>query len=135
VSLKTPLSLVYGKPIFLPDFFKLLSLDEFWAPFLSWGFLTLVLPLSFAYAVNLPSVVSGGHNPRRQAQFHGRSFDPITFAVTKALLVFAVFYRAVPIIPADSSFVISRAVGGEILLLTASVGFVYGLYDAILAHH
>jgi hypothetical protein len=133
--MSAPLRPMYGSPIYLPDFFKLLSLDEFWSPFLSWSFITLVLPLGMAYAINFPSVVSGGHNPRRQAQFHGRNFDPITFSVTKALLIFAVFYRACPIIPGDSSYTISKAVGGEVMLLTATVGFVYALYDAILAHH
>jgi hypothetical protein len=51
------------------------------------------------------------------------------------LLVFAVFYRACPIIPDDASSTISSAIGGETLLLTSLVGFVYALYDAILAHH
>ena len=52
----------------------------------------------------------------------------------KALLVFAVFYRACPIIPADAEAAISNAIGGEVLLLNSVVAFVYGLYDAILAH-
>jgi hypothetical protein len=118
--------------VFLPDLFKILSIDDFWKPFLSWGFITIALPLAFAYAVNLPSVSQTG--PRGRHQIRGRSFDPITFAVAKALLVFAVFYRACPIIPADAALTISSAVGGETLLLTSTVAFVYGLYDAILAH-
>jgi len=135
ISHKTALHPFHGKPLFLPDLFKILSIEEFWKPFLSWGWLTLVLPLAFAYAVNLPSVTHGGHSARRQAQFHGRKFDPITFSVVKTLLVFAVFYRACPLIWEDASFTISSAIGGEVLLLTSIVGFVYGLYDAILAHH
>ena len=126
---------VYGEPIFLPDLFKLLSIADFWKPFLSWGFLTIALPLAFAYAINLPSAPTSQPIRSRQFQIHGRSFDPITFAVTKALLVFAVFYRSCPIIPDDAFITISSAIGGEVLLLTSIVAFVYGLYDAILAHH
>jgi hypothetical protein len=124
----------HGEPVFLPDLFKILSIDEFWKPFLSWGWITLVLPLAFAYAVNFPSSTSAGTSRRHQV-FHGRSFDPITFAVTKAILVFAVFYRACPIVPADAVKTISAAIGGETLLLTSIIAFIYGLYDAILSHH
>jgi hypothetical protein len=123
-----------GEPVFLPDLFKILSIDEFWKPFLSWGWVTLALPLAFAYAVNFPSTSTTGSSRRHQV-FQGRSFDPITFAVTKTLLVFAVFYRSCPIIPADAVKTINSAIGGETLLLTSIIGFVYGLYDAILSHH
>ena len=133
-STKTLLHPVHGEPIFLPDLFKLLSIEDFWLPFLSWAFVTLALPLAFAYAFNLPSVASPSTG-RRHAPAHSRSFDPITFAVTKALLVFAVFYRACPIIPDNSLATISSAIGGETLFLNSIIAFVYGLYDAILAHH
>ena len=131
---KTILHPVHGKPIFLPDLFNLLSLDDFWKPFLSWAFVTLALPLAFAYAVNLPAVSSTGISRRHSHAHGGRSFDPITFAVTKTLLVFAVFYRACPLIPSDSVSTITSAIGSEILLLNSIIAFVYGLYDAILAH-
>lgn len=121
-----------GDPVFLPDLFKILSIDGFWKPFLSWGWITLALPLAFAYAVNFPSGTSAATSRRHQV-FHGRSFDPITFAVTKTLLVFAVFYRSCPIIPSDAVKTISSAIGGETLLLTSIIAFVYGLYDAILS--
>ena len=132
-STKDILHPVHGATVFLPDLFRLLSIDDFWKPFLSWVFVTLAIPLAFAYAVNL-SVSSPSPSARRQA-LHARSFDPITFAVTKALLIFAVFYRSCPIIPSDSTSTISSAVGGETLLLNSAIAFVYGLYDAILAHH
>ena len=132
---KSILSPLHAKPIFLPDLFNLLSIAEFWKPFLSWAFVTLALPLAFAYAVNLPAVSSAGLSTRRHSHSHaGRSFDPITFAVTKALLVFAVFYRACPIIPNDAVSTITSAIGSETLLLNSIIAFVYGLYDAILAH-
>jgi hypothetical protein len=131
---KTILRPVHGKPIFLPDLFNLLSLDIFWKPFLSWAFVTLALPLVFAYAVNLPAVSSAGISRRHIYAHGGRSFDPITFAVTKSILVFAVFYRACPLIPKESVSTIASAVGSEILLLNSIIAFVYGLYDAILAH-
>ena len=134
ISTKTLLHPVHGEPIFLPDLFKLLSIEDFWMPFLSWGFVTLAIPLVFAYAFNLPSVASS-NTGRRHAPAHSRAFDPITFAVTKALLVFAVFYRACPIIPDKSLATIRSAVGGETLMLNSIIAFVYGLYDAILAHH
>ena len=121
-----------GTPVFLPDLFNLLSIEAFWTPFLSWAFVTLALPLAFAYAVNFPSSPSG---TRRSVHSHGRSFDPITFAVTKTLLVFAVFYRSCPIIPGDARATISSAIGGETLMLNSLIAFVYGLYDAILARH
>lgn len=117
--------------MFLPDLFKILSIDDFWTPLLSWGWVTLALPLAFAYAVNFPSTTSA--SGRRHTVFHGRSFDPITFAVTKTLLVFAVFYRSCPIIPSDAVKTINSAIGGETLLLTSIIAFVYGLYDAILS--
>jgi hypothetical protein len=133
-STKNILHPAYGKPIFLPDLFKILSIEEFWTPFLSWGFVTLALPLAFAYIVNLPYVSSTSGSGRRQTHSHTRDFDPITFAVTKALLVFAVFYRACPIIPPSAVSTISSAIGGETLFLNSIIAFVYGLYDAILAH-
>jgi hypothetical protein len=134
-STKSLLHPVHGKPIFLPDLFKILSIEEFWKPFLSWGFISILLPLAFAYAINLPSTTSAQTSRSRSVQIHGRSFDPITFAVAKTILVFAVFYRACPLIPDDAALVINSAIGGETLLLTSIVAFVYGLYDAILAHH
>jgi len=75
-----------------------------------------------------------GPPSRRTSHSNVRVFDPITFAVTKTLLVFAVFYRGCPIIPRGAVSTITSAIGSETLLLDSIIAFVYGLYDAILAH-
>jgi len=75
-----------------------------------------------------------GPPSRRASHSNARVFDPITFAVTKTLLVFAVFYRGCPIIPGGAVSTITSAIGSETLLLDSIIAFVYGLYDAILAH-
>jgi hypothetical protein len=133
MSPKTFMHPVRGEPVYLPDLFKILSIEEFWKPFFSWGFISVLLPLAFAYAINLPSV-SSPPSSRSRHTAHGRSFDPITYAVVKSLLVFAVFYRGCPLITDDATLTINSAIGGETLLLSSVVAFVYGLYDAILAH-
>jgi hypothetical protein len=99
---------------------------------LSWAFLTLGLPLLFAYAINLPYDFSLYSGRRATYRDRGRPVDVVTFAITKALLVFAVFYRACPIIPFDAKDTIAYAIGAEILLLNSIIAFVYGIYDAII---
>jgi hypothetical protein len=133
-SPKTLLHPVHGDPVFLPNLFNILSIEDFWTPFLSWAFVTLLLPLLFSYAFNLAATHHTGPVTRRSSHTHARLFDPITFAVTKTLLVFAVFYRACPILPDDAVSTITKAIGSETLLLNSIIAFVYGLYDAILAH-
>jgi len=127
----------------VPDLFVLLS-ATFWAPFMLWLISGLVLPLVAAYFINLSwqaatgsrrsSTRSGGVNSGRA------SFDPLTFNIAKALIVYKVYVERFTFFDLFSIFTIAQvndAVPGHWggMLTGTAIGVIGTLYEAILRHH
>jgi hypothetical protein len=73
-------------PVKIPDLFLLLT-SSFWGPATLWTFTTILVPLFAAYFFNLTSKPVG----RSHTSHFNYSFDPLTFNIVKALLVYLVF--------------------------------------------
>ncbi|KAJ5105066.1 hypothetical protein NUU61_002413 [Penicillium alfredii] len=128
----------------VPDFFVLLT-GAFWAPLTLWLLTGLVLPLVFAYFFNLSLQAAGGnggsHTPARRgrpsASASRASFDPLSFNIAKALLVYLVYADKFTFWDVFSNFAISKvntAVPGHWagMLTGTAIGVIGTLYEAIL---
>ncbi|KAI9715037.1 MAG: hypothetical protein M1828_001073 [Chrysothrix sp. TS-e1954] len=116
-------------PVSFPDFFVLLT-SRFWAPSLLWVAVSIVIPLSVAWLVNMTSA-SG------VSRKHVARFDPLTYSVAKAITTYLVFtkglrfYNFVSEITVD--IVNATLPGGSTgMQIGAAVCGVYALYDAVL---
>jgi hypothetical protein len=122
-------------PIKVPDLFVLVS-GAFWAPFILWSLTGVILPLVAAYFINL----SGGTSARRTRSASSRaSFDPLTFNIAKALLVYIVYAGHFTFWDVFSHFTVQKvnvSVPGEWsgMLTGTAIGVIGTLYDAILRH-
>ncbi|KAJ5099331.1 hypothetical protein N7532_006332 [Penicillium argentinense] len=124
----------------VPDLFVLLS-GSFWAPFTLWLLSGLVLPLIAAYFINLSwQAATGGAVRRgRSAAAERASFDPLTFNIAKALLVYKVYVDRLSF-SLYSNFTIARvnaSVPGHWggMLTGTAIGVIGALYEAILRRH
>lgn len=116
----------------VPDLFLLLT-ASFWGPALLWAFTSFVLPLFAAYFVNLTS------KPRSRsshASHFNYTFDPLTFNIVKALLVFVVFGQDVTfggLVDLENVARINSALygGWQGVLVGTGIGTLVTLYDAI----
>ena len=123
----------------VPDLFVLLT-GTFWAPFLLWALTGLVLPLVAAYFINLSwqAATGGSQSTRRTRSASSRaSFDPLTFNVAKALLVYKVYADHYTFCGLFSNFAIEKvnvSVPGHWagMLTGTAVGVIGTLYEAIL---
>lgn len=123
-------------PIKVPDLFVLLT-GAFWAPFSLWLITCLLLPLTAAYFINLSWQASTTARRTRSSP-NLAQFDPLTFNIAKALLVYIVFGNDFKFWGVFSTFAlrkISASVpGGTFGLYTGTaVGAVGSLYEAILS--
>ncbi|KAJ6001862.1 hypothetical protein N7499_002271 [Penicillium canescens] len=123
-------------PIKVPDLFVLLT-GAFWAPFSLWLITCLLLPLTAAYFINLSWQASTTVRRTRSSP-NLAQFDPLTFNIAKALLVYIVFGNDFKFWGAFSTFAlrkISASVpGGTFGLYTGTaVGAIGSLYEAILS--
>ncbi|KAJ5408189.1 hypothetical protein N7509_002072 [Penicillium cosmopolitanum] len=128
-------------PIKVPDLFVLLS-GSFWAPFTLWLLSGLILPLIAAYFINLSyQAATGGSGARRSrsssAAADRASFDPLTFNIAKALLVYKVYVDHLGFFDLFSHYTIARVnasvPGGWGGMLTGTaIGVIGTLYEAIL---
>lgn len=124
-------------PIKVPDLFILLS-GAFWAPFTLWLLTGLVLPLIAAYFINLSwQAATGGQVRRTRSSSSRASFDPLTFNIAKALLVYAVYADHFTYCDLFSNFSIERvnvSVPGQWagMLTGTAIGVIGTLYEAIL---
>lgn len=129
-------------PVKAPDVFVLLT-GAFWAPFALWILTNLALPLICAYFINLSwQAATGGsaHTPARRtrASSSGRaSFDPLTFNITKSLLVYLVYAEHFTFWDMFSYFAVQKvnvSVPGQWsgMLTGTAIGVVGTLYEAIL---
>lgn len=120
----------------VPDLFVLLT-GAFWAPLTVWLLTGLVLPLAAAYFINLSwQAATGGHRRGRSASSRA-SFDPLTFNIAKALLVYKVYADHYTYCDMFSNFAVEKvntSVPGQWagMLTGTAIGVIGTLYEAIL---
>jgi len=124
--------------ILVPDLFVLVT-GEFWAPLALWFLTNLLLPLIAAWFFNFSwSAATGGRTVRRGRLAATRaSFDPLTFNIAKALLVYKVFVDHFNYFDLYSNYTILKVnaviPGGWKGMVTGSaIGVIGTLYEAIL---
>jgi hypothetical protein len=127
-ALKTP-----DYAVKVPDLFLLLT-GSFWGPALLWGFTTFFIPLFAAYFVNLTSKPKSRSS---HASHFNYAFDPLTFNVVKALLVYVVFAQDVTfcgLVNLEHVARINSAVYGgyQGVLVGTAIGALVTLYEAII---
>lgn len=120
----------------VPDLFVLLT-GAFWAPFTLWLLTGLVLPLIAAYFFNLSWQAAAGGQRRGRSASSQASFDPLTFNIAKALLVYKVYAGHYTFFGLFSNFAIEKvnvSVPGQWagMLTGNAIGVVGTLYEAIL---
>lgn len=121
----------------VPDLFILLS-GSFWAPFTLWLLSGLILPLIAAYFINLSYQAAAGVRRGRSSPASERaSFDPLTFNIAKALLVYKVYVDHFGFFDLFSHYTIAKVdtsvPGGWHGMLTGTaIGVIGTLYEAIL---
>ena len=135
ITLPAVPGLVSKSVVHLPDLFALLS-TNFWYPFLTWTFLTVVAPLAVATSVNFNAVTSSSSSTgaaRRTSA--GRRFDPVTFAVVKLLINYALIRASwtAPYFSKKVQVLVVSAIGEDMLFAVGLVTLIYGFYDAIVA--
>jgi hypothetical protein len=129
-------------PIKVPDLFVLLS-GSFWAPFTLWLLSGLILPLIAAYFINLSyQAATGGSGGVRRGRSSSvasdrASFDPLTFNIAKALLVYKVYVDHFGFFDLFSHYTIAKvnaSVPGHWggMLTGTAIGVIGTLYEAIL---
>lgn len=129
-------------PVNVPDLFQLLS-TSFWAPFTLWILTTLVSPAIISYFINLPLKQLPGHsyNTRRASIKHSpqMQFDPFIFNLAKGLMAFLVFagHLRIGLFQNHTIALVNTSVPGGYsgMLLTAGLGAIVSLYEAVLKKH
>ncbi|KAJ5176534.1 uncharacterized protein N7482_002411 [Penicillium canariense] len=121
----------------IPDLFQLVTLS-FWAPFTLWLLTNLLLPLVAAYFINLSwQAASGGVRRGRSAASARAQFDPLTFNIVKALLVWKVYVKHFCFWGLYSNLAVEKvnwSIPGNYygMWTGAAIGVVGTLYEAIL---
>lgn len=122
----------------VPDMFVLIT-GEFWAPFVLWTLTSVLLPLIAAWFINLSwNAATGGQAVRRgRSAATLASFDPLTFNIAKALLVYKVFAEHFNYFDLFSNYTIVKVnsvVPGRWkgMLTGTAIGVIGTLYEAIL---
>ncbi|KAJ5149114.1 hypothetical protein N7448_000692 [Penicillium atrosanguineum] len=122
----------------VPDVFVMIT-GEFWASLTLWALTSVVLPLIAAWFINLSwMAATGGQSVRRTRSASTRaSFDPLTFNIAKALLVYKVFVEHFNYFDLFSNYTIVKVnavVPGRWkgMLTGTAIGVIGTLYEAIL---
>ena len=119
-------------PVNIPDLFLLLT-SSFWNPALLWAFTSLFIPLTISYFINLTHKPARG---RGHISHFNYEFDPLTFNIAKAVLVYVVFGqdKTFGFIDLESVARINSAIyGGYKGVLTGTaIGGLATLYEAIV---
>lgn len=121
----------------LPDFFTLFD-GSFWAPFSLWLLTSLFLPLVIAYFFNLSLEQSStATGTRRAGKAQTSNFDPLSFNIAKALIVYLVYgkyFSFWDLYSSQSIATVNAAVPGQLngMFTGTAVGIVGTLYEAIL---
>jgi len=119
-------------PVKIPDLFLLLT-SSFWGPATLWAVTTIIVPLIAAYFFNLTSKPkSRSHSPN-----FAYSFDPLTFNIVKALLLFVVFGQDVTfggLVDLEYVARINSALygGWQGALAGTGIGALVTIYEAII---
>ncbi|KAJ5918660.1 hypothetical protein N7466_010652 [Penicillium verhagenii] len=124
----------------VPDLFVLLT-GAFWAPFTLWFLTNLGLPLVAAYFFNLSwqAATGGAQGPARRTRSTPTlaSFDPLSFNIAKALLVYKVYVEHFDFADLFSKYAIQKvnfSIPGQYsgMLTGTAIGVIGTLYEAIL---
>lgn len=120
--------------IHLPDLFKLLRAD-FWSVFLLWLSTSVLLPYAASYYFNL--TLKTKHAARHPRSHSAADSDPMTFNITKALLTWLVYDRALSLYgypSVHSAAIIRSKVPGGVpgMLIGTGIGVLTSLYEAVL---
>lgn len=119
-------------PVNIPDLFLLLT-GSFWNPALLWAFTSFVVPLTVSYFINLTHKPARG---RGHISHFNYEFDPLTFNIAKAVLVYIIFGqdKTFGFIDLESVARINSAIyGGYKGVLTGTaIGGLATLYEAIV---
>jgi hypothetical protein len=111
----------------VPDLFVLLT-AAFWGPFLVWLTTAIVVPMLNAAAFNLVATTVQQKGERYQ-------IDPLTFAVTRALVAYLVHYKGFTfggLLGEQAIKTVSASVGKEVQLIGAGIGGIAALWVGIL---
>jgi hypothetical protein len=119
-------------PVKIPDLFLLLT-SSFWGPAMLWAVTTFIIPLSAAYFFNLTSKPRS----RSHASHFNYTFDPMTFNIVKALLVYLIFGQDVAfggLVDLEYVARINSALygGWPGVLVGTGIGGLVTLYEAII---
>lgn len=117
----------------IPDLFLLLT-ASFWGPATLWTFATILVPLFAAYFVNLTSKPKSRSSHTAHFTY---AFDPLTFNIVKALLVFVIFGQDVTfggLVDLEYVARINSAIygGWPGVLVGTGIGALVTLYEAII---
>lgn len=125
------------KLFLLPDLFVLLTAG-FWGPFATWLATAIFIPWANAYFFNLtataaaarPGSITVMYKPAEEYKA-----DPLTFAVTKALIAYLVHYKGLEFMglfnPRNLA-IVGESVGRETQLIGAGIAGLAALWESIL---
>jgi hypothetical protein len=125
--------------LLLPDLFVLLTTD-FWGPFLAWLTTAILVPLGNAYFFNLTATAasvarSKPYDPTISTSAEEYKTDPLTFAVTKALVAYLVHYKSfnfLGLLGSESLKVVEAGVGRETQLIGAGIAGLAAVWESAL---
>lgn len=112
----------------VPDLFVVLT-SSFWAPFLTWFATALALPIVNGLLFNFVAVsVSATEEASYQV-------DPLTFAVTKALIAYLVHYKNFSfggVLGSSAIATVGDSVGRELQIIGSFIGIIAAIWEATL---
>lgn len=116
--------------ISLPDVLVFLSVNEYWRPILTWLSFQII-PLIFGVIFNLRAdSVSKRHRKAHATEY---AFDPVTFAISKLLMVYLAFNTSWGSnVAANEVGLVKYIVGSETFYIGTAITLLYSLYEAIL---
>lgn len=125
--------------VLLPDLFVLLTAG-FWGPFLAWLTTAVLVPLGNAYFFNLTATAanvarSKPYDPTVSTAPEGYKTDPLTFAVTKALIAYLVHYKGfnfMGLLGGESLKIVGAGVGRETQIIGAGIAGLAAVWESIL---
>lgn len=127
------------RDVLLPDLFVLLTAD-FWGPFLAWLTTAILVPLGNAYLFNLTATAatvarSKPYDPTISTAPEGYKTDPLTFAVTKALIAYLVHYKGfnfMGLLGGENLKIVEAGVGRETQIIGAGIAGLAAVWESIL---
>lgn len=124
----------------LPDLFVLLT-TEFWGPFLTWLTTSVLMPLGNAYFFNLTATAANvarstkPYDPTASTTPEEYRTDPLTFAVTKALVAYLVHYKGfnfMGLLGDESLKIVGAGVGKDTQLIGSGIAGLAAIWESIL---